>query len=125
MQFLNIYPLRILATLRHDGVFEGQFTFNVAQYGLTFQEAQCDVTFSPNPLSMDEWQMHVEPMLAVEAQLFDKFVNALNHYLFHVLHFVPNKYASGKELPSVKLFFDDIYFDLSGDEPKLERVEKP
>lgn len=125
MKFLNIYPLRILATLNHDGVFEGQFTFNVEQYGLMFQESVCDVTFSPNPLSVDEWQLHVQPISVVEIPFFHKFVDALNHYLFQVLHFVPNKYASGKELPSIKLFFDDIYFDMSGEEPKLEKIKKP
>jgi hypothetical protein len=124
MRFLNIYPLRILATLRHDGVFEGQFIFNVEQYGLMFQESVCDVTFSPNPLSIDEWQLQVQPISAVEIQFFDKFVAALNHYLFEVLCFTPNKYASGSELPSIKLFFDDIYFDLSGDEPRLAQIKK-
>ena len=125
MQFVNIYPLRILATLGQDGVFEGQFAFNVEQYGLMFEEVISDVTFSPDPLNIDEWRLHVAPISAVEIRVFDKFVQALNHYLFQVLHFVPNKYASGKELPSVKLYFDDIYFDMSGDEPKLETIKKP
>ncbi len=122
MQFLNVYPKRLWATLNPVGAFEGQFTFNLEQYGLQLKDTVCDVTISEDPLMVGQWQIAVKPMLSVEMPHFNQFVKTLNHYVFEVLQFTPNRRAFGKELPMVKLFFDGIYFDMSGAEPVVQQI---
>ena len=125
MQFLNVYPKRLWATLNPAGAFEGQFTFNLEQYGLQLKDTVCDVTISEDPLMVGQWQIAVKPMLSVEMPHFNQFVKTLNHYVFEVLQFTPNRRAFGKELPMVKLFFDGIYFDMSGAEPVVQKIPEP
>ena len=125
MQFLNVYPKRLWATLNPAGAFEGQFTFNLEQYGLQLKDTVCDVTISEDPLMVGQWQIAVKPMLSVEMPHFNQFVKTLNHYVFEVLQFTPNRSAFGKELPMVKLFFDGIYFDMSGAEPVVQKIPEP
>ncbi len=122
MFFLNVYPKRLWATLNASGEFEGQFTFNLEQYGLRLQDTVCDVTISEDPLMVGQWQIAVKPMLSVDMPHFNQFVKTLNHYVFEVLQFTPNRRAFGKELPMVKLFFDGIYFDMSGAEPVVQQI---
>jgi hypothetical protein len=125
MQFLNVYPKRLWATLNASGAFEGQLTFNLEQYGLQLKDTVCDVTISEDPLMVGQWQIAVKPMLSVEMPHFNQFVKTLNHYVFDVLQFTPNRRAFGKELPMVKLFFDGIYFDMSGAEPVVQKIPEP
>jgi hypothetical protein len=113
------------ATLNPVGAFEGQFTFNLEQYGLQLKDTVCDVTISEDPLMVGQWQIAVKPMLSVEMPHFNQFVKTLNHYVFEVLQFTPNRSAFGKELPMVKLFFDGIYFDMSGSEPVVQKIPGP
>ena len=123
MQFLNVYPKRIWATLNAQGAFEGQFTFDLEQYGLMLEELVCEVTISPLTESEDEWHITVKPLFDIDMPHFNKFVDTLNHYVFEVLGFRPDKSSVGGGLPSVKLFFDSIYFDMSGAEPVVEKIK--
>ena len=122
MQFLNVYPKRILATLSETGDFEGQLTFNLEQYGLQLEDRVCDLTISENPVMLGQWRIQMAPLYAIEMLNFEQFVRTLNHYVFDVLHFTPSRNAGGSGLPMVKLFFDDIYFDMSGAEPKVQKL---
>ena len=122
MRFLNVYPKRLFATLNPDGAFEGQFTFNVEQYGLLLSDTVCDVKVFEDPIMAGQWKIWVKPMFDVEMPHFDKFVDTLNHYVFDVLEFTPSRSASGKDLPMVKLFFNGVYFDMSGDEPVVQKI---
>lgn len=122
MQFLNVYPKLLWATLNAEGVFEGQFTFNLEQYGLQLSDTVCDVTISEDPVMFGQWKIWVKPMFDVEMPHFDQFVDTLNHYVFEVLHFTPSRSAPGKDLPNVKLFFNDIYFDMSGAKPVVQKI---
>lgn len=125
MRFLNVYPKRIWATLNATGAFEGQFTFNLEQYGLQLQDTVCDITISEDPVMPGQWRIEVAPLYAIDMPHFDKFVKTLNHYVFQVLQFTPSRSAAGEGLPMVKLFFDDIYFDMSGTEPVVHNVSSP
>ena len=125
MQFLNVYPKRLWATLNAVGSFEGQLTFHLDQYGLQMKDMVCDVTIAENPDVDGQWQIDLKPILAVDMPHFTQFVRTLNHYVFEVLQFTPNRRAFGKELPMVKLFFDGIYFDMSGAEPVLQKIPAP
>ncbi len=122
MQFLNVYPKRLLATLNPVGAFEGQFTFDLEQYGFVTSDIVCDVNVGEDPLMVGRWKIIVKPIFNVEMPHFDKFVNALNHYVFEVLQYTPSRSAPGKELPMVKIFFTDMYFDMSGDEPVVQKI---
>ena len=122
MHFLNVYPKRLWATLNPVGAFEGQFTFDLEQYGLLTSDIVCEVTIVEDPIVRGQWKMVVKPMFNLEMPHFDKFVKTLNHYVFEVLQFMPNRTAQGKDLPMVKLFFDGIYFDMSGSEPVVQKI---
>jgi hypothetical protein len=82
----------------------------------------CDVTLSEAPLLPGQWMISVKPMFDVEMPHINKFVDTLNHYVFEVLQFIPSRSAPGKDLPMVKLFFDGIYFDMSGKEPVVQQM---
>jgi hypothetical protein len=122
MYFLNVYPKRLWATLNPVGAFEGQFTFDLEQYGLLTSDIVCEVTIAEDPIVRGQWKMVVKPMFNLEMPHFDKFVDTLDHYVFEVLQFMPSRTAPGKDLPMVKLFFDGIYFDMSGSEPVVQKI---
>jgi hypothetical protein len=122
MQFLNVYPKRLWATLNAVGAFEGQFTFDLEQYGLITSDVVCDVTVAEDPVMVGQWKIGMKPLFDIEMPHFDKFVEALNHYVFEILHYMPSRSASGKDLPIVKLFFTDMYFDMSGSEPIVKKI---
>jgi hypothetical protein len=42
--------------------------------------------------------------------------------VFDVLQFTPSLSAHGQEVPTVKIFFDGIYFDMSGAEPVVQKI---
>jgi hypothetical protein len=122
MQFLNVYPKRLWATLNAVGAFEGQFTFDLEQYGLITSDVVCDVTIAEDPLMVGQWKIRMKPLFDIEMPHFDKFVETLNHYVFEVLQYTPSRSASGKDLPIVKLFFTEMYFDMSGSEPVVKKI---
>lgn len=123
MEFLDIYPKRILATLNFEGAFEGQFTFDLEQYGLITSDVVCDVSVKEDPVLAGHWKIWVKPLFDIEMPHFERFVDTLNHYVFEVLQFMPNRHATGNDLPMVKLFFSDIYFDMSETEPVVKRIQ--
>ena len=124
MQFLNIYPKRIWATLNAANVFEGQFTFDLEQYGLITSDVVCDISVTEDAVLAGQWRIWVKPLFDIDMPHFDKFVETLNHYVFEVLQYTPNRSAIGKDLPMVKLFFTDMYFDMSGSEPVLKKISR-
>lgn len=121
MHFLDVHPKLLWATLNSAGVFEGQFTFNLEQYGLLLSDTACEVTISEDPVMVGQWKIWAKPLFDIDMPHFEKFVDTLNHYVFEVLQFTPSRSAQGKDLPVVKLFFDGIYFDMSGDEPVVQK----
>lgn len=123
MEFLDIYPKRIWATLNSEGAFEGQFIFDLEQYGLITSDVVCDVLVKEDPLVAGHWKIWVKPLFDIEMPHFERFVDTLNHYVFEVLQFMPNRHATGNDLPMVKLFFSDIYFDMSETEPLVKRIQ--
>ena len=122
MRFLNVYPKRLWASLNPVGAFEGQLTFDLEQYGLMNSDIVCDVTVFEDPVMAGAWKIDIKPLFEVEMPHFDKFVDTLNHYVFDVLQYMPNRSAPGKDLPMVKLFFDGIYFDMSGADPVVQKI---
>ena len=122
MRFLNVYPIKLWATSTAPDVFEGKLSFTLEQYGLMFNENDADITLARDPEKSEAWRLWVKPLHGVDVPYFARFVDALNHYVFAVLGFVPNQQASLQEQPSINLFFDGIYFDLSIDPAKVGHV---
>ena len=118
MSYLKIYPKRIIATLNVDGTFEGYFTLHIEQYGLQANDKKCDVRITQEG---DQWQIWVQPLTGIETPQFKQFVESLKEYLFSVLQVTPSPENSG--VPKVEVFFDDIYFDMSGQEPVIQKIQ--
>ena len=117
MSYLKIYPKRIIATLNADGAFEGVFTLHIEQYGLQANDKKCDVRITQEG---DQWQIWVQPLTGIETPQFKQFTESLNDYLFSVLKLTPSYEGGG--LPKFEVFFDDIYFDMSGQEPVIQKI---
>jgi hypothetical protein len=117
MSYLKIYPKRIIATLSACGSFEGVFILDIEQYGLQTNEKKCDVRISQEG---DQWQIWVQPVSGVQTPQFKQFADSFNDYLFSVLKVAPNPHGAG--LPKFEVFFDDIYFDMSGQEPVIQKI---
>ena len=117
MSYLKIYPKRIIATLDVDGGFEGVFTLHIEQYGLQANDKKCDVRITQEG---DQLQIWVQPLTGIETPQFKQFTESLNEYLFSVLKVAPNLQDAG--LPKFEVFFDDIYFDMSGQEPIIKKI---
>ncbi len=118
MSYLKIYPKRIIATLDADGGFEGVFTLHIEQYGLQANDKKCDVKIAKDG---DHWQIWLQPVSGVQTPQFKQFAESLNDYLFSVLKLTPNPQIVG--LPKFEVFFDDIYFDMSGQEPVIQKIQ--
>jgi len=117
MSYLKIYPKRIIATQNADGGFEGVFALHIEQYGLQANDKKCDVRITQEG---DKWQIWVQPVSGVQTPQFKQFTESLNDYLFSILKVVPNPQDAG--LPKVEVFFDDIYFEMSGQEPVIQKL---
>jgi hypothetical protein len=117
MSYLKIYPKRIIATLNADGDFEGVFTLHIEHYGLQANDKKCDVKITQED---DKWQILVQPVSGIQTPQFKQFSESLNDYLFSVLKVVPNPESAG--LPKFEVFFDDIYFDMSGQKPVIQKI---
>jgi hypothetical protein len=117
MSYLKIYPRRIIATLNADGGFEGVFMLHIEQYGLQANDKKCDVKIAQEN---GQWQIWVQPLTGIETPQFKQFTESLNDYLFSILKVVPNPESAG--LPKFEVFFDDIYFDMSGQEPVIQKI---
>ena len=117
MSYLKIYPKSIIATLDVDGAFEGVFTLHIEQYGLQANDKKCDVKITQEG---EHWQIWVQPLTGIETPQFKQFTESLNDYLFSILKVAPNPQDAG--LPKFEVFFDDIYFDMSGQEPVIQKI---
>ena len=117
MSYLKIYPKRILATSNIEGSFEGVFKLQIEQYGLQTNDKKSDVKIAKEG---DKWQIWVQPLTGLETPQFKQFVESLNDYLFSILKATPN--TQGADLPKFEVFFDEIYFDMSGQEAVILNI---
>lgn len=118
MKFLTLYPTEISAALNDEGSFVGELILNIEQYGLFFSEVKCAINMRIEAGHAQPWYLAIDPIDSVEVPHFSKFVDAMNSYVFNVLCFEPNLKSQGKDLPRIKLFFDEIFFDMSEEKPR-------
>jgi len=117
MSYLKIYPKRIITTQNADGVFEGVITMHIEQYGLQANDNKCDVKITQ---VNGQWQIWVQSVSGKQTPQFKQFTDSLNDYVFSILKAVPNLESAA--LPKFEVYFDDIYFDLTGKEPVIRRI---
>ena len=117
MSYLKIYPKRIIATSNADGDFEGVLMLHIEQYGLQANDKKCEVKITQEN---GQWQIWVQPVSGVQTNQFKQFTESLNDYLFSILKVSPNPKDAG--LPKVEVFFDDIYFDMAGQQTVIQRI---
>jgi hypothetical protein len=118
MNFLTLYPTEISAVLNDEGSFVGELNLNIEQYGLFFSEVKCAITMRIEAGHAQPWYLAIDPIDSVEVPHFNKFVDAMNSYVFTVLCFEPNLKSQGNDAPRIKLFFDEIFFDMSEEKPR-------
>ena len=90
---------------------------HIEQYGLQLNDKKCEVKITQEG---DQWQIWIQPLTGLETLQFKQFAESLNDYLFSVLKVAPNPQDAG--LPKVEVFFDDICFDMSGQEPVIQKI---
>jgi hypothetical protein len=117
MSYLKIYPKSIIALLNAEGNFEGELTLHIEQYGLQEKDQKCPVKITQDK---GQWQIYVHPMTGLQIPQFSQFMDSLNHYLFSVLKLTPSPDTTG--IPLIEVFFDDVYFDMTGDTPFHRRL---
>lgn len=125
MKFLSIYPCKIVVEQGVGESYIGTFTFNVEQYGLLMHEETCKVQFVPSLKWDTGWALELGSMMFVDTPHFAKFTEALNHYVFTVLKFVPHLFSADEKQVTKEVFFEDVLFDLSSDSNRLKKVKKP
>lgn len=120
-RYVNIYPKQLHAVMTHNLVLEGRLTLHLEQYGLMRPEIEAVLRV----VRRDEeapWHLEIRPIDGVETPYFMGFAAALDRYVFQDLKAGPKMQVDANELPSMHLFFDGVYFDLSGEEPVLYKV---
>jgi hypothetical protein len=118
MNFLTLYPTEMSAVLNDEGSFVGQLNMNIEQYGLFFREVKCNITLRIESGHAQPWYLAIDPIDSVEVPHFTKFVDAMNSYVFNILRFEPHMKPQDNELPRVQLFSDEIFFDISEENPR-------
>jgi hypothetical protein len=121
MQFLNIFPSRLRVEKTTDDRLMGTLFFNFEQYGLLFNEQSCDVSFKP---TAQGWHLSLSQMSDLDSSHFEKFTQALNHYVLSVLKFEPGAMDASVGQVVKELYFDDVFFDMSSEERFFKKVPK-
>jgi hypothetical protein len=121
MQFLNIFPSRLRVEKAPDDQIVGTLFFNFEQYGLLFSEQECSVKFKD---TAHGWHLSLGQMSDLDSAHFDKFTQALNHYVMSVLKFDPRLLDAGVGQVTKDLYFEEVFFDMSSDENYFKKVQK-
>jgi hypothetical protein len=121
MQFLNIFPSRLRVEKAPDDQIVGTLFFNFEQYGLLFSEQECSVKFKD---TANGWRLSLGHMSDLDSAHFEKFTQALNHYVMSVLKFDPRLLDAGVGQVTKDLYFEEVFFDMSSDENYFKKVQK-
>lgn len=121
MQFLNIFPSRLRVEKTAGDQIVGTLFFNFEQYGLFFSEQECPVKFKADA---DGWHLSLGRMSDLDSAHYDRFTQALNHYVMGVLKFDPRLLDAAAGQAVKDLYFEEVFFDMSSDENFLKQVLK-
>lgn len=110
MSYFKIYPRKMLVDAATSGTHAARLFFNLEQYGHVYYNKVCPVEIRFDPMANGRWYMVVTPT-DIQLQEFDRFVAALNFYLFSVLKYVPTGPGPQTPLYPEEYFFQSVYFD--------------
>jgi hypothetical protein len=110
MSYFKIYPRKIMVDAADSGVYPARLFFNLEQYGNVHPNKMCPIEIRFDAMAGSHWYM-VVTQTDIQLQEFDRFMAALNFYLFSVLHYVPSGPSpETSEFPE-EYFFQPVYFD--------------
>lgn len=105
-----------------DQSFEGLFTYSLEQYGLLLQDAQSSIHFHEDTALRGRWNIVMPQFNEMDASYFHQFVKSLDDYIFNILKTAPSRQWVNGNPPEIDIFFNDVYFDLSGAKPVLKKM---
>lgn len=111
MTYLKIFPKSIVVKRNDGGAYAGHITYDFEQYGRMFYGDEAEVEFRCHWESRTDWEI-CSPPLAHQLVGFSVFMQALNHYLFQVVHFDPISQWNKKTELQCEYYFDRVYFDM-------------
>ena len=110
MSYFKIYPRKIMVDAADSGVHPARLFFNLEQYGNVYPNRMCPIEIRFDSMASGHWYM-VVTQTDIQLQEFDRFMAALNFYLFSVLHYAPSgPCPETPEFPE-EYFFQPVYFD--------------
>ncbi len=110
MSYFKIYPRKLLVDTANANIHAARLFFNLEQYGHVHPNKMCPVEIRFDPMATGRWSM-VVTHTDIQLQEFDRFMAALNFYLFSVLNYAPS--GPRPETPQYpeEYFFQSVYFD--------------
>jgi len=110
MSYFKIYPRKLLVDAAVSGAYAARLFFNLEQYGQVHHNKVCPVEIRFDPMSTGRWSMAVTHT-DIQLKEFDRFMAALNFYLFSVLNYAPSGPSAETPLYPEEYFFQAVFFD--------------
>ena len=119
MIYLNIHPKRLHVVMKSPTAYSGYVVFDLEQYGVSFSSMTTPLTLLREGESLHHgWRLDIEPIDGVVVPQYTAFVESFNFYVFQLLKCKP-LFEIEQELPEWNVHFEDVYFDLSGETPRM------
>ena len=118
MAYLNIRPKRLHVVMKSPEECSGYVVFDLEQYGVSFMSMTTPLKLVREQEGLRRWRLDIEPIDSVEVPHYTAFVETFNFYVFYLLKRKP-LFEIEQELPEWNVHFEDVYFDMSGDAPRM------
>jgi hypothetical protein len=125
MSYFQIFPKKLMVDAIEGGKYAARLFFNMEQYGNLHYNKICPVELRFDTEIGGRWTMVV---IETDIQLkeFDKFIAAMNFYLFSILKYQPRGPLPETPLYPEEFYFQPVFFDtLEGKITKMPEKEKP
>jgi hypothetical protein len=124
MSYFKIYPKKLLVDALDSDKHVARMFFNLEQYGHLHYNKMCPVELRYDAELGGRWTMVV---METDIQLkeFDRFIAAMNFYLFSILKYQPTGPLPETPLYPEEFHFRPVYFDaFEGKITKMPDTEK-
>lgn len=124
MSYFKIYPKKLLVDVLEEDKHGARLFFNMEQYGSLHYNKICLVELRFDVTMGGCWSMVV---METDIQLkeFDKFIAAMNFYLFSILKYRPTGPSPETPLYPEEFYFQPVFFDtLEGKITKMPERDK-
>ena len=110
MSYFKIYPRKMLVDASTSTRYPARLFFHLEQYGHLHYNKMCPVDICFDPLAGGRWYMTVT-QTDIQLQEFDRFMAALNFYVFSVLQYAPTGPRPETPMYPEEFYFQPVYFD--------------